>query len=221
MKAGSKLIPALAAVLVAAGLALAGVAAHAVSLTPAPDPSTTIPSGVSTTVPAPVAARGKAQAQAKAQAKALARSVPVRVVIPAIGVNAPVTQVGLGKDRTVQTPPLQDHNLAGWYKYSVTPGQAGSAVIVGHVDSATGPSVFYRLKDLRRGDVVRVSLADGRLAVFAVDGVQVASKTAFPTQAVYGNTSYSSLRLVTCGGPFDDATGHYLDNIVVYAHLLR
>jgi sortase (surface protein transpeptidase) len=212
MKAGSKLIPGLAAVLVAAGLALAGVAAHAVSLTPAPDPSTTIPSGVSTSVPAQAS---------PAAVKALARSVPVRVVIPAIGVAAPVTQVGLGQDRTVQTPPLADHNLAGWYKYGVTPGQAGSAVIVGHVDSSTGPSVFFRLKDLRRGDVVRISLADGRLAVFAVDGVQVTSKAAFPAQAVYRDTSYPSLRLVTCGGPFDDATGHYLDNIVVYAHLLR
>jgi hypothetical protein len=80
--------------------------------------------------------------------------------------------------------------------------------------------VFFRLKELRNGDVVKIGLANGQLAVFAVDGEQVASKTAFPTQAVYGNTSYPALRLVTCGGPFDYSTGHYLDNIVVYAHLL-
>jgi LPXTG-site transpeptidase (sortase) family protein len=211
MKGGNKLVPGLAVVLIAAGLALAGAATRAVRVAQAPDPSTTVPRGVSTLVPVQAGPVG---------IKALTWSVPIRVVIPAINVDAPVTQVGLGSDRTIHTPPLDDHNLAGWYKYSVTPGQAGSAVIVGHVDSYTGPSVFFRLKDLRSGDVVKVSLADGQLVTFAVDGVQVASKTAFPTQAVYGNTSYPSLRLITCGGPFDYAAGRYLDNIVVYAHLL-
>ena len=118
-------------------------------------------------------------------------------------------------------PPFDAHNLAGWYKYSVTPGQTGSSLIVGHVDSATGPSIFFRLKELHKGDTVQVRRADGQLIIFAVDGVQVATKTAFPTQAVYRNTGYPSLRLVTCGGPFDYANGHYLDNIIVYAHLQR
>jgi hypothetical protein len=202
----------LAVALITAGLALAGVATQAIRLIPAPDGSTTVPRGVSASVPPPASSKG---------IKALAWSAPVRVVIAAIGVNAPVTEVGLNQDRTVQTPPLNDHNLAGWYKYSVTPGQAGSSLIVGHVDSHTGPSIFFRLKELHKGDTVQVTRADGHLVIFTVDGVQVAGKTAFPTQAVYGNTSYPSLRLVTCGGPFDYSDGHYLDNIVVYAHLLR
>jgi Sortase domain len=202
----------LAVALVTAGLALAGVATQAIRLIPAPDGSTTVPRGVSASVPPPASPKG---------IKAMAWSAPVRIVIAAIGVSAPVTEVGLNQDRTVQTPPLNDHNLAGWYKYSVTPGQAGSSLIVGHVDSHTGPSIFFRLKELHKGDTVQVKRADGHLVTFTVDGVQVASKTAFPTQAVYGNTSYPSLRLVTCGGPFDYSDGHYLDNIVVYAHLLR
>jgi sortase (surface protein transpeptidase) len=212
MKGRSRLVSGLAVMLITAGLALAGVATQTIRLIPAPDGSTTVPRGVSASVPPQASPKG---------IKALAWSAPVRIVIPAIGVNAPVTEVGLNQDRTVQTPPLNDHNLAGWYKYSVTPGQAGSSLIVGHVDSYTGPSIFSRLKELHKGDTVQVERADGRLVIFTVDGVQVASKIAFPTQAVYGNTSYPSLRLVTCGGPFDYSDGHYLDNIVVYAHLLR
>ena len=219
MNGASKLVSGLAVVLISAGLAVAGVAAHAIRLGPAPDASTTVPSGVSPRC-RPGPGCGAAQAS-PAGIRTLAWSVPVRVIIPAISVNAPVTEVGLNQDRTVQTPPLNDHNLAGWYKYSVTPGQTGSSVIVGHVDSYTGPSVFFRLKDLHKGDTVQVKRADGHLVVFTVDGVQVASKTAFPTQAVYRNTGYPSLRLVTCGGPFNYSNGHYLDNIVVYAHLLR
>lgn len=212
MNGGRKLVSGLAVVLVAAGLALAGVATQAIRLVPAPDGSTTVPRGVSASVPP----------QAGTEAiKALAWSVPVRVIIPAISVNAPVTEVGLNQDRTVQTPPSDGHNLAGWYKYSVTPGETGSSLIVGHVDSYTGPSIFFRLKELHKGDTVQVKRADGQLVIFTIDGVQVASKTAFPTQAVYRNTGYPSLRLVTCGGPFDYANGHYLDNIIVYAHLQR
>jgi LPXTG-site transpeptidase (sortase) family protein len=97
----------------------------------------------------------------------------------------------------------------------------GSAVILGHVDSATGISVFYHLKDLRRGDRIYITLADRKVAAFAVDGVQKVAKDAFPTAIIYGKADYPSLRLITCGGPFDKATGHYVDNIIVYAHLIR
>ncbi len=209
MKGGGKLVPGLAVILIMAGLTLAGVAAHAIRLAHAPDPSTTIPTWVSASVPA----------QASPSAGSMPASVPMRVIIPAIGVNSPVMIVGQNNDGTVQTPPLGDHNLAGWYDHSVTPGQRGSSVIVGHVDSYTGPSVFFDLKNLRPGDAVEVQLADGRTAVFTVDGTQVTSKTSFPTQAVYGDPGFPSLRLVTCGGPFDYATGHYLDNIIVYADI--
>jgi len=152
MKFSSKLVPGLAVILVTAGLALAGLVAHAISPAHAADPSTTIPRWVSTSVPA----------QPSPSAGSMPASAPVRVVIPAIGVNAPVMIVGQNNDGTVQTPPLGQHNLAGWYDHSVTPGQRGPSVIVGHVDSVTGPSVFFDLKKLRQGDVVEVRLADGR-----------------------------------------------------------
>jgi len=129
-------------------------------------------------------------------------------------------RLGLNSDGTLQVPPLSNHDLAGWYEGSATPGQKGSSVIIGHVDTYAGGSVFFYIKTLHRGDLVKVARADGSTAVFAVDGVQKAVKTEFPTQAVYRNVSYPSLRLITCGGPFDSATGQYLDNIIVYAHLV-
>jgi LPXTG-site transpeptidase (sortase) family protein len=155
------------------------------------------------------------------QAKPLARSVPVSVRIPGIDVNAPVMELGKNADGTVQVPPLDAHNLTGWYRYGPAPGQRGPAVILGHVDSLTGISVFYYLKDLHAGDRVYVTLADGKIATFAVDGVQKVAKDAFPTASIYGQAGYPSLRLITCGGPFDKATGHYVDNIIVYAHLIK
>ena len=155
------------------------------------------------------------------QAEPLARSVPVSIRIPNIGVSAPVMEVGQNADGSVQVPPLEDHNLTGWYRYGPSPGQRGPAVILGHVDSLTGISVFFYLKDLHAGDRVYVTLTDGKIATFAVDGVQKVDKDAFPTAFIYGKASDPSLRLITCGGPFDEATGHYLDNIIVYAHLIK
>jgi sortase (surface protein transpeptidase) len=152
-------------------------------------------------------------------AQPLAQSVPVRIAIPAIAVDAPVVQLGLNADGTVQVPPLDNHDLAGWYTGSVTPGAQGAAVMLGHVDSWSGGSVFFKIKDLKRGDKVDVIRANGSTAVFTVDGLQKAVKVAFPTSQVYGSPGYPALRLITCGGPFDAATGSYLDNIIVYAHL--
>jgi sortase (surface protein transpeptidase) len=149
----------------------------------------------------------------------LSASAPTRIVIPAIGVNAPVKGLDLNTDGTVQVPPLTNHNLAGWFDRSVTPGAEGTSVILGHVDDYTGPSVFYNIKNLSRGDVIDVVRASGSTAVFSVDGVQKATKTNFPSSDVYDNVPYPALRLVTCGGPFDAKTGEYLDSIVVYAHL--
>src|SRR5579859_1620095 len=99
-------------------------------------------------------------------AAALAPSVPTEIDIPAIGVRAPITQVGQNADGTVQVPPLDNHNLAAWYNRSVAPGREGSSVILGHVDTYQGPSVFYDIKDLRRGDTIDVVRADGGTAVF-------------------------------------------------------
>jgi sortase (surface protein transpeptidase) len=145
----------------------------------------------------------------------------VRIVIPAIGVNAPVMQLGLNADRTIQVPPLSAVNLAGWYKYGASPGQRGAAVIVGHIDSATtGGEVFFRLRYLARGEKVYVTLAGGKTEVFTVDGLQQVPKTAFPSAAVYGPLPYAGLRLVTCGGVFDPAAGSYRSDVIVYAHLV-
>lgn len=149
----------------------------------------------------------------------LPASSPMTIEIPAVKVDAPVTKLDLNKDGTIQVPPLSDHNLAGWYDRSVMPGAKGTSVILGHVDDYAGPSVFYNVKNLHKGDAIYVNRADGVTAEFAVDGVQKAAKTNFPTSDVYGNVPYPALRLVTCGGPFDAKTGEYLDSIVVYAHL--
>jgi sortase (surface protein transpeptidase) len=162
---------------------------------------------------------GAPQVDGQRSARPLSASVPVRVVIPAIGVSAPVMRLGLNANGSLQVPPLDNHNLAGWYTGSVTPGQYGAAVLLGHVDTWSGGSVFYKIKNLRRGEQVDVVRADGSVAVFSVDGVQKAAKVAFPTSMVFGNPGYPALRLITCGGPFDAATGEYLDNIIVYANL--
>jgi LPXTG-site transpeptidase (sortase) family protein len=199
-------------VLVAAGGFLLARALLPGSASPPPG-AVQIPASVGTVVPSPAP-------QAPAVAP-LAASAPVRIEIPAISVDAPVMNLGLNTNGTVQVPPLANHDLAGWYDHSVTPGQDGTSVILGHVDSYTGASVFFYLKDLRPGDRVTVIRADGGKAVFSVDGVQRVAKATFPDTVVYGNASYPALRLITCGGPFDSGTGQYLDNIVVYAHLVR
>ena len=179
--------------------------------TPAHAGATFIPPSITTVAP---------RLASDPKARALARSAPVKIRIPGIGVNAPVMKVGRDADGTVQVPPLAEHNLTGWYRYGPSPGQRGPAVILGHVDSATGISVFYYLKNMHAGDKVLVTLADGKVAAFAVDGLQRVAKDAFPTASVYGKAGYPSLRLITCGGPFDQATGHYVDNVIVYAHLV-
>jgi hypothetical protein len=151
----------------------------------------------------------------------LARSRPVLLSIPAIGVSTRLLVVGRNPNGSIQVPPLFARpSEAAWYRYSPTPGQLGPSIIVGHVDNIDGPAVFFRLGALRPGERIEVSLADGALGVFRVDGVRRYAKSAFPTQAVYGPLSYPALRLITCGGPFDGATRQYLDNIVVYASLV-
>ena len=141
--------------------------------------------------------------------------------MPAIGVDANIMQLGLNADKTVQVPPLSEVRTAGWYKYSATPGATGPSVILGHIDSAQyGKGVFLELGDVKQGNIVTVLRADHMLATFSVTSVAEYPKTAFPTQKVYGNTTGSTLRLVTCGGRFDAATGSYLDNIVVYGDLV-
>ena len=196
------------------GLMIAGalVAAHALAGGgPLAGSALEIPAAVGTSAPLPVTAPTAAP---------LARSAPVRIEIPGLHVSAPVMRLGVAASGSIQVPPLGNHNLAGWYDRSVTPGQRGSSVILGHVDSFTGTSVFFSIKTLHPGNMIDVVRANGSTAVFTVDGVQKVVKSAFPRAEVYGNVSFPSLRLVTCGGPFDTATRQYLDNVVVYAHLI-
>ena len=150
----------------------------------------------------------------------LPRSLPVSVVIPAIGVDSAILHLGVNADGSMQVPSLvTSANDAAWYKYSATPGQIGTSVIEGHVDSYFGPAVFYRLGALRPGDLIEVGLADGTTAIFRVTGVREYLKSNYPAKAIYGATNYAALRLITCGGAFDFATGHYLSSTVVFASL--
>jgi hypothetical protein len=141
-------------------------------------------------------------------------------MIPAIGVRASVIPLGENPDGTVKVPSLATPALTSWFDDGPAPGQVGPAALYGHVDTAAaGPAVFYRLRDLVPGDRVEIVRADHRVLVFSVYRVAEYHKSAFPTMTVYGDTPGPELRLITCGGAFDAATGSYLDNIVVYARL--
>jgi len=144
--------------------------------------------------------------------------VPLTLSIPAIGLSVPLTELGLNSNHTVQVP--TDFQEPGWYEYGPSPGQLGSSVILGHVDSYQGPAVFFRLRTLEPGDRVNVTLADGVITHFVVRQVAMYLKANFPTVEVYGPHGYSTLQLVTCGGVFDTQTGHYLSNVVVYTSLV-
>lgn len=147
---------------------------------------------------------------------------PTRVSIGRVGIGADVLPVGLGQDGGVGVPPVREPLVAAWYDRGPAPGQAGPAVITGHVDSRFAPgnrAAFYELGAVRPGDDVEVARADRRVAVFRVDSVALVPKTGFPTREVYGATTYAALRLITCGGHYDRRTG-YADNVIVYAHLV-
>jgi sortase (surface protein transpeptidase) len=147
-----------------------------------------------------------------------ARSAPVTLSIPAIGLTVAVAEVGLNPNDTIQVP--NTYQEPGWYRLGPSPGQRGSAVILGHVDSYTGPAVFYKLRALRPGYHVDVTLADGVVTHFEVRQVAMYLKSDFPSLLVYGSHGYSGLQLITCGGEFDPTTGHYLSNVVVYTNLV-
>lgn len=143
---------------------------------------------------------------------------PVRVVIPAIGVDAPIVPVGLDAGGAMQTP---EFGSAGWYEPGPKPGEAGPAVVVAHVDAkANGPDVFFRLRELRPGDQVTIRYPS-QTRTFTVTVTEQAAKTALPTGKIWTETTNPVLRLITCGGAFDRRAGSYLDNIIVYADDLR
>lgn len=190
------------------------------------------PSKASAKAPAPPAsAKARVAPRASAPSRAapapasgvvkaanLRRSKPVRLRIATIGVNSSLMALGLRSNGTMQVPP--GAFPAGWYTGAPTPGELGPAVIAGHVDSS-GPGVFYRLHQMRPGDTINITRADGSTPVFRVTRVRQFPKNQFPTKMVYGNIDHAALRLITCGGSFNSQSGHYDDNIVVFADLVR
>ncbi|WP_406009074.1 class F sortase [Streptomyces sp. NBC_00637] len=151
-------------------------------------------------------------------APALPPSPPDRVRIPAIHVDAPLTGLALTPSGSLDVPPAEKENLAGWYEAGTTPGEKGTAIVAGHVDNADGPAVFYDLGALRKGSAIEVDRRDGSVAVFTVDAVEVYQARDFPDQKVYGAASRPELRVITCGGGYTKSTG-YQGNVVVFAHL--
>ncbi|MDQ0943107.1 class F sortase [Streptomyces sp. V1I1] len=143
---------------------------------------------------------------------------PARVAIPSIGVASSLMRLGRNKDGTVQVPPADKGMTAGWYTGGAVPGERGAAVIIGHNDTRFGKAVFHDLKKITKGADIAVRSTRGTTAHFTVTGTETVSKSAFPTEKVYGATGERALRLITCSGDFDDQ-GHPVDNLIVYATL--
>ena len=194
---------ALAVAVAIVAVAVAIVAAASGGSEPSPAPA------------APTAQPDVARPPAQPAKRAARPGVPVRIEISAIGVRAPVIELGLNRDGSLEVP--RRFGDTGWWSGGSRPGEPGPAVIVGHVDSHTGPAVFYRLNELRRGDRIRVLGRNGSAATFAVERMERHPKARFPTAEVYGRTRGPSLRLITCSGGFDRSSGHYLDNTIVFA----
>ncbi|WP_030451450.1 class F sortase [Herbidospora cretacea] len=141
-------------------------------------------------------------------------AVPERVDIPALQMKAPLIKLGLTGDGEVELPPYEKPKIAGWYEGSSVPGDKGAAVIIGHVDTKTAPAVFYRLRELKKGAVVKVVRSDGKTVSYKVDAIEQIPKESFPAEKVYLG---EGLRLITCGGQFDWDAHEYKDNVIVYA----
>ncbi|MFD3657684.1 class F sortase [Streptomyces sp. NPDC058620] len=150
---------------------------------------------------------------------AMPRSAPTRLKIPKIGVDAPFTGLQIGPSGALDPPPANDSNLVGWHTSGISPGERGTALIAGHLDTATSPAVFARLGELETGDTFEVRRADGTTAVFLVDSVESFHKDDFPDRRVYDDTPEAVVRLITCAGAYDRTARDYTENLVVFAHL--
>jgi sortase (surface protein transpeptidase) len=169
--------------------------------------------------PATAAATSEATSEAAVPAdtsspEAASVAKPVRVVIPAIDVDADLVALGLNDDGSMEVP---DFGLAGWYEPGPRPGDPGPAVIAAHVDSVRGPDVFFRLRDLTMGDKITVEYADGSDSTFVVSESEQQLKDDLPVERIWNDTDDAVLRLITCGGEFDTAARSYLSNLIVYA----
>ena len=154
----------------------------------------------------------------------LPASDPTSLDIKKINVHVTsMVSLGLNSDNSIEVPPVNQPEEVGWYNKGPTPGQTGPSVLLGHVDGrdAKGNAVegvFFRLHELAANDQFTIGRKDGKTLTFVVDHVDKVAKAQFPTDAVYGNTSRPEVRLITCGGDFDQKTHNYLDNYIVYAH---
>ncbi|QGK69834.1 sortase [Allosaccharopolyspora coralli] len=143
-------------------------------------------------------------------------SAPVALTIPALDLTGGLARTGLTDDNTLEVPEFGEMS---WFEDGVTPGASGPAAILGHVDSRSGPDVFYRLDELSPGDEIFVDSAAGQTLEFVVRKVEQHPKDSFPTEAVWLPTPDRELRLITCGGAFDDREQSYRDNVIVFASL--
>ena len=201
-------VAALGAGLLAVGVGAAGLATSALSpvhAAPLPARPAPIPAPTERTVLPATLATGPPAAR------------PTWLSIPSLAIRTRLIHLGLNRNGTLQVP--SSTTVAGWYTKSPRPGTIGSAIIAGHVDSRTGPGIFFWLRTLHRGDRIYVGRADGTMAVFTVTKVRKFAKDKFPTKAVYGPVPDAELRLITCGGIFDRSRGSYLSNVVVFARL--
>ena len=149
----------------------------------------------------------------------LSPSIPTRISIPSLGVRAKVVKVGRAADGSIATPAVDPAEATGWYRLGPTPGELGTAVIVGHVDTDSQPAVFHRLPELRKGKLIKVDREDHRVATFTVESVETFPKTAFPAGRVFDSTDRARLVLVTCGGTWVGGHIGYSDNVIVFATL--
>ena len=204
-----------AAIAVATGLLAVAAGTTGFVLTRQSTPGTARPPLGTATVAAPTGSASSADGGAALAAGSTGEvAKPVSLTIPLIGVSTSLITLGKAADGSMEVP--ASTTVAGWYTGSVRPGAVGPSVIAGHVDSKSGPGVFFRLPQLRAGDRVYVTRSDKTTSEFSVTEVQTYAKDKFPTQAVFGATPDSELRLITCGGTFDPATNHYLSNVIVY-----
>ncbi|MET7453497.1 class F sortase [Streptomyces sp. NPDC005574] len=175
-------------------------------------------SSAAPTPAAPTAAPAALGTASPGTVRAARVAAPAKVAIPSIGVSSPLLRLGLNADRTVEVPPSDKGMTAGWYTGSAVPGRTGAAVIIGHNDTRFGRAVFHDLRKITKGADVTVTDERGKTSHFTVTSTESVSKTAFPTQRVYGSTTDHALRLITCDGDFD-AQGHPVNNLIVYATL--
>lgn len=203
-----------AALLVAA--AIAGLVASVTAASAPARVAAPIARAGTTEDPQPVSLRPPLRAVATSDD--VTAPAPTRLVVPEAGVDSRLAPLGLLPDGAMEVP--ADAAVAGWYELGPVPGEPGPAVVAGHVDSKTGPGVFFALRRLRPGDRVTVERDDGTRHVFAVTAVEQHPKTGLPVERIWAPSDEPVLRLVTCGGVFDPETGHYTDNLVVFAELV-